>query len=109
MELHRPSRMMRDSDVLDDAIDDAIVRRDSRGELRLVTTPRIERVSMVPKPWHVVKEHAPAHRERKHWYHVANRLRIVLLILALAQTWLATSLMSEVLPYHGAQPLEIAI
>jgi membrane glycosyltransferase len=97
-------------DAIARAIDDsAMVRTDARGYPRLVTTPPIERVSMVPMPWHVVKEHAPEHGKRKRWYYAANRRRIVLGMLALAQTWLATALMSEVLPYHGRQPLEIAI
>ena len=97
-------------DAIAQAIDDsAMLRTDARGYPRLVTTPPIERVSMVPKPWHVVKEHAPEQGKRKRWYYVANRRRIVLLMLALAQTWLATSLMSEVLPYHGTRPLEIVI
>src|SRR6185369_7011412 len=95
--------------VTEGALADTAVRLDARGEVRLVTTPPIERVSMVPKTWREVKEHAPHHGWRKRWYHVANRRRIVLLALALAQTWLATALMSEVLPYHGRQPLEIAI
>jgi membrane glycosyltransferase len=96
-------------DAIAQAIDDsAMLRTDARGYPRLVTTPAIERVSMGPKPWHVVKEHAPV-RERKPWYHAANRRRLVLGTLALSQTWLATSLMSAVLPYHGKRPLEIAI
>src|SRR5512141_931192 len=85
------------------------LRTDARGYLRLVTTPPIERVSMVPMPWSEVKKHAPQSGVRKRWYHAANRRRIVLGGLALAQTWLATALMSEVLPYHGARPLEIVI
>ena len=85
------------------------IRIDARGFSRLVTTPPIERVSMVPMPWSAVKEHAPQSGVRKRWYHAANRRRIVLGGLALAQTWLATALMSEVLPYHGTRPLEIVI
>ena len=97
-------------DAIAEAIDDsAMLRTDARGYLRLVTTPPIQRVSMVPKPWRVVKEHAPNHAVRKRWYHVANRRRLVLLALALSQTWLATTLMSDVLPYHGQRPLEIVI
>jgi len=97
-------------DAIAQAIDDsAMLRTDARGYPRLVTTPPIQRVSMVPMPWRVVKEHAPNHAVRKRWYHVANRRRLVLLALALSQTWLATTLMSDVLPYHGQRPLEIVI
>ena len=41
-------------DAIAQAIDDsAMLRTDARGYARLVTTPGIERVSMVPKPWQV--------------------------------------------------------
>jgi len=97
-------------DAIAQAIDDsAMLRTDARGYPRLLTTPAIERVSMGPKSWREVKEHAPDRGVRKRWYYAANRRRIILLMLALAQTWLSTSLMSEVLPYHGRRPLEIAI
>ncbi len=97
-------------DTIAQAIHDpAMLRTDERGYPRLVTTPPIERVSMVPMPWSVVRDHAPERSTRKRWYYVANRRRIVLLALALSQTWLATALMSEVLPYHGTRLLEIVI
>jgi membrane glycosyltransferase len=104
---------------------------DVESHARLVTTPKLARVSMVPRPWrHRAGIGLPLHAQtgpfiqktadhddvtppggaaRKRWYHVANRRRIVLIALALAQTWLATMLMSAVLPYHGQQPLELAI
>jgi membrane glycosyltransferase len=82
---------------------------------RLVTTPALARVSMVPRPWPDARAAergagaAPGGDARKKWYHVANRRRFVLVGLALGQTWLATMLMSGVLPYHGQQPLEFVI
>ena len=90
---------------------DAVVQRDVHGFPRLVTTPALRRTSMVPRPWPARGEHdrLTGDGKRKHWFHVANRRRLVLLALALAQTWLATALMGAVLPYHGQQPLELAI
>jgi membrane glycosyltransferase len=91
--------------------EDELVQQDVHGFPRLVTTPTMRRVSMVPRPWPARGEHdrITGDGRRKRWYHVANRRRVVLLALALAQTWLATVLMSAVLPYHGQQPLELAI
>ncbi len=43
------------------------------------------------------------------WAHSGNVRRIVLLLLILAQTALATYFMSEVLPYHGQKPLEMMV
>ena len=110
-----------------------VIARDVQGHARLVTTPKLARVSMVPRPWrrrvhagiantphsesrplvrkavHQDDVTPPGGATRKRWYHVANRRRIVLIALALVQTWLATMLMSAVLPYHGQQPLELAI
>ncbi|MFO1395655.1 MAG: glucans biosynthesis glucosyltransferase MdoH [Burkholderiales bacterium] len=93
------------------AADDAVVQHDVHGFPRLVTTPPMRRTSMVPRPWPARGEHdkATGDGKRKRWYFVANRRRLVLLALALAQTWLATALMGAVLPYHGQQPLEVAI
>jgi len=91
--------------------DDGVVQHDVHGFPRLVTTPPMRRTSMVPRPWPARGEHdkATGDGRRKRWYYVANRRRLVLLALALAQTWLATALMGAVLPYHGQQPLEVAI
>jgi membrane glycosyltransferase len=97
------------------AADPDIVRQDVHGHPRLATTPPLERVSMVPRRWlgrahdHDPDVRPPGGETRKPWYHVANRRRAVLLALAILQTWLATALMSAVLPYHGQEPLELAI
>ena len=80
------------------------------GLQRFRTTPTISRVSMVPQRWRREDESARLVRSRRtRWHHVAYRRRLLLLALALAQVWLATALMSQVLPYHGQQPLEAAI
>lgn len=95
-----------------DAVVDAGARPDLQWHTRLVTAPEVERVSMVPQSWRGRASNdvsLPGGNARKRWYHVANRRRIVLLALTLAQSWLATTLMSAVLPYHGQQPLELAI
>jgi membrane glycosyltransferase len=46
---------------------------------------------------------------RAYWQRSGNVRRIVLLLLMLAQTALATYFMSDVLPYHGEKPLEMLI
>ena len=86
-------------------------RVDANGALRLVTTPALARTSMSPRPWRgrAAEIDGAPRGGRERWYHAANRRRFVLLALVLGQTWLATTLMSTVLPYHGTQPLEIAI
>src|SRR5688572_24742253 len=99
-----------------------VVGQDVQGRARLVTTPKLARVSMVPRPWSGDDPHASTTEgadrhdasplgggRRKRWYYVANRRRLVLMALALVQTWLATMMMSAVLPYHGQKPLEVAI
>ena len=96
----------------DGADDPRVVRQDRHGRARLATTPPLARVSMVPRPWNGRDGddvRPPGGGMRKRWYYVANRRRVVLLALALGQAWLATMLMSAVLPYHGRHALEIAI
>jgi membrane glycosyltransferase len=43
------------------------------------------------------------------WHHAGSIRRIILLFLMLLQTGTATYFMREVLPYHGAEPLELAM
>ena len=43
------------------------------------------------------------------WRIHASRRRILLATLIIGQTVIATDYMARVLPYHGRQPLEIAI
>ena len=58
-----------------------MLRTDARGYARLVTTPAIQRVSMVPKPWKEVKEHAPdlivldAMLPEVHGFEIARRIK----------------------------------
>ena len=88
---------------------------DVHGRPRLETTPPIARSSMAPRAW-------PGWRLRRRsdaaprggavpgrWSAAASRRRIAGLSLIVLQTGFATDLMKTALPYHGRQPLEIAI
>src|SRR5207237_8759665 len=46
---------------------------------------------------------------RGRWSYAAARRRLVLIGLIIGQTWLGTDFMINVLPYHGRQPVEVAI
>lgn len=91
---------------------------DLHGHARLLTTPPFNRSPMAPRRWlrnpfsrtpqAGEGPFRPAVR-RPHWGSVAAFRRALLLLLTLAQTAAATWAMSEILPYKGAQPLEIAI
>ena len=111
--------------------------RDRHGRLRLKTGPALNRTSMIPRPWppklwQTRSEWRRSQRERRAearaaWrrsqldrradapdplgrWHVAGAVRrYVLALLVVAQTAIATEFMTAVLPYHGTQPLEIAI
>jgi len=96
--------------------------RNSRGRMRLNTAPPLNRTSMSPrrwppKFWQVASSWATPRRDRRadspdprgSWHRTAAIRRSVLGLLVLAQTAFATDFMSAVLPYHGRQPLEIAI
>jgi membrane glycosyltransferase len=102
---------------------------------RLVTTPPLNRSSMVPQPWakgwlarvlrpwggNLIVPGASRQRLAEEarsgraatpdhhpgtWHGAGLRRRIVLLGLVIVQTVVATEFMSAVLPYHGGQPLE---
>ena len=90
---------------------------DERRGVCLVSTPPIRRSTMAPRPWRARNflglRQRPAAAPglavpRPRWYPVAAARRTSLLILVLAQTYLAIMAMLQVLPYHGTQPLEIA-
>jgi len=97
-----------------------VVGTDARGRVRLAAAPPLARSSMAPRAWpgstRPRRRHEPAldscdgpHR-RGAWSHAAARRRLALVALVAAQTWLACDFMSRgVLPYHGQQPLELAI
>jgi membrane glycosyltransferase len=111
--------------------------RDTLGRLSLVSAPPINRTSMVPKRWPrgffsrimaslvppklVENGAAPAAAlppegsdadspdARGSWHRVAAVRHLVIAGLVVSQTYIAANFMSAVLPYHGAQPLEIAL
>lgn len=98
------------------------VARDRQGRLRLNTAPALKRSSMrprrwPPKFWQVRSWWRRPQKDRRadapepvgSWKGTARARRIVLGMLVLAQTIFATDFMAAVLPYHGGQPLEIAI
>jgi membrane glycosyltransferase len=98
----------------------AVVDTDADTLLRLIATPPISRSSMAPRDWPGNKARASRDtpvadlrdgpRRRGAWSGAGARRRLVLLVLVLAQTWLACDfLVRGVLPYHGRQPLEFAM
>ncbi|MGH8718178.1 MAG: glucans biosynthesis glucosyltransferase MdoH [Burkholderiales bacterium] len=113
----------------------ALVTRDRHERVRLITTPPLKRTSMAPRPLRSrfplfgpketftkqrrtplsdpQKAYGAANADspdsRGVWHRVATTRRLFLLTLVLAQTYVATGLMTSVLPYHGGQLLEIAI
>jgi membrane glycosyltransferase len=93
-----------------------LAAQDAQGRTRLVTTPPLNRASMAPCAWPPVafRRRAPEERgdspdPRGRWHGAAALRRTTLLALVVAQTAVAAWFMSAVLPYHGHQPLEIAI
>ena len=65
---------------------------------------------MAPKRWApTLRKSALGSAARGAWHRTASLRRRCLLTLVFAQTWIATSYMASVLPYHGRQPVEIAI
>jgi membrane glycosyltransferase len=100
------------------------VQRDVQGRERLETTPRLARSPMAPHAWPGGRrESARDPRERadedpgvvngrdpgSRWRHHASRRRLALVALIAAQTVVATAYMARILPYHGRQPLEVAV
>ncbi|GAB3625301.1 Glucans biosynthesis glucosyltransferase H [Pandoraea terrae] len=96
-----------------------------RGTPTLHIAPPVQRTSLVPRPWslnpltrlwHRLTRRAdpdPLLRDspdpRGVWSHAGRRRRWLLLALMIAQTSLATHFMADVLPYHGADPLEFSV
>jgi membrane glycosyltransferase len=78
-------------------------RRPGLQSRRRATARKAAQQTSVEQPIPQEERHDP----RGIWRHKGNLRRIVLLILMLAQTVLATYFMSTVLPYHGAKPMEI--
>jgi membrane glycosyltransferase len=120
----------------DDAVHPPLAH-DALGRDRLVTAPPLTRTSMVPRAWPrgplmrwlrrlAGRDEAPANAPagphaaggdgirrapegREAWRRVATFRRSVLMGLIVSQTYIASNFMVAVLPYHGRQPLEIAI
>jgi len=107
---------------------DRLLTRDVQGRERLETTPRLARSPMAPHAWPGRRTPAdtelrrtvdamadaadaaarPAHPGRRWRVRAAHR-RLILVALIVTQTIVATDFMAQVLPYHGRQPLEVAI
>jgi membrane glycosyltransferase len=100
----------------------ALDTRDVHGRERLETTPRLARSPMAPHAWpgrRGARDQPPVFGDRRHparprrpgvrWRRQASHRRIILVTLIVTQTLVATDYMALVLPYHGAQPLEMAL
>ena len=82
-------------------------RRSGKGRAKAKAAP--EPVDTEP---HYVEDHldsSDAPDPKGHWQRSGNVRRITLLILMVLQTSMATYFMSDVLPYHGAKPLEAVV
>ncbi|APR96500.1 glucosyltransferase [Pandoraea thiooxydans] len=92
------------------------------GGVQIVSAPTVARTPIGPHPWSLNplsrwlgglfggRARAPAPDSpdpRGRWRHAGRVRRMMLLVLTLAQTALATHFMSTVLPYQGRDPLEI--
>jgi membrane glycosyltransferase len=105
-----------------DASAKQILVRDTHGRLRLNTGPELNRTSMMPRRWPpkfrqigspsprmLLERRADSPDPPGRWHRAGVVRRMVLGLLVLVQTVFATDFMTAVLPYHGTQPLEIAI
>ncbi|MGT2510329.1 glucans biosynthesis glucosyltransferase MdoH [Cupriavidus basilensis] len=114
------------------AAGEPLVQRRADGTVHIDTGPAPERASMVPRAWppHIVtgflrnlgrrvlgRPPVPETWDTLHdgpdaegkWHPAGAHRRWVLLGLVAGQTALATYFMTKVLPYHGTDPLEIAV
>jgi membrane glycosyltransferase len=107
------------------AADAPLVTHDVQGRERLETMPRLARSPMAPHAWlgnvgvahdarvarapEGIDRPASARDPGGRWRHHAARRRLVLLALILGQTIVSTDYMVRILPYHGSEPIEIAI
>jgi membrane glycosyltransferase len=97
----------------------ALGTRDVHGRERLDTTPRLMRSPMAPRAWPGRQQASPppGHADRRaqardpgsRWRRQAAHRRLILVTLIVTQTLVATDYMALVLPYHGRQPLELAM
>lgn len=109
-----------------------LLQRRDDGTVHVATGPQPQRASMVPRAWppHVVsgwlhnawrrligRQPVPETWDTLHdgpdaegkWHPAGSHRRWVLLGLVIAQTVMATYFMTNVLPYKGTDPLEVAI
>lgn len=108
--------------------DTTIAKLPLSAQATLNIKPHLHRTPMAPSNWpprlsfNLFKSrNKPAHHAltasdtppesntKRAWQHAGSRRRFVLLVMSAFITYLATSAMAGVLPYHGQQPLEIAI
>ncbi len=115
-----------------DAAMTQLLRSSADGGVQLLTTPPLQRASMLAEPWdhnpfkrlwRGVRERMFGHRVQMRsqgepavrprtpsaWRRTGRYRRLLLLGLVLAQTYAATYLMIAVLPYQGRHLLEVAI
>jgi membrane glycosyltransferase len=89
--------------------------RDRHGGLRIQSTPPLNRSSMAPRRWRPASRRLrapgapPSPAPGRTWELVGTLRRTALALVIALQTWFATQFMISVLPYHGTQPLEIAV
>ena len=99
-----------------------LLTHDLQRRERLETTPPLARSPMAPHAWPGGAERPAPTRgpgepdRREHprdpggrWRTRALHRRLALVVLIVLQTMIATDYMALVLPYHGRQPLEIAV
>ncbi len=101
----------------------AVMGVDLQGRERLVSTPPLSRTPMAPHRWsfwarlrgdegerrEVAATHLVHPAEKPAWQRAASVRRVALGGLVVAQTWLATTFLASILPYHGRPPLELAL
>jgi membrane glycosyltransferase len=101
----------------------ALVAVDRAGRERLISTPALIRTPMAPHRWSFWSRFHHAHGEqpdaggpnlaqqlkKQPWQRAGSLRRAALSGLVVAQTWLATSSLAAILPYHGRPPLELAL
>ena len=103
-----------------EAVAGAALVTDAQGRERLVTSPPLARASMVPPRWSLfwgrwigsrrsLEQEGDAPALQDTWQSSGSFRRLVLLGFTLAQTYIATNFMVAVMPYHGRQPLEVAM
>jgi membrane glycosyltransferase len=88
--------------------------RDRTGGVRVVSMPPLNRSSMAPRRWQGrtagrATGCPPSPAPQMRWQVVGTLRRTALALVIALQTWFATQFMVSVLPYHGAQLLEIAV